>query len=161
MVQFDFDNARCIGTVVLRPNQSWTWRANKLLVYTLMCISGIIAINFTIRGLWLVLPFTVLEMSALIACLAYCVRRGRRQEVLTMSMEEVRLQQGHDRPEHEVAYPRFFARFRVEAPRHPWYDMRLALEARGERHEIGAFLSRDEKRQLVSGLRSIVHRLEG
>ncbi len=159
MVAIDFDHGRRTATVVLRPNQSWTWRANRYLLYTLMTVSGAIAVGFTMNGLWLVLPFTALEMLALLACLAYCVRRAQRQEVLTMTVDDVRLQKGHDKPELEVSYPRFFAHFHVDT-RHPWYGLRVALTSRGDEHEIGSFLSEAEKRELLRGLRNVLHQLE-
>ncbi|NJN52599.1 MAG: DUF2244 domain-containing protein, partial [Gammaproteobacteria bacterium] len=118
MVAIDYDSVHGVARVVLRPNQSWTWRANRYLLYTLIALSATIAIGFTLKGLWVVLPFTVLEMLVLFGALAYCVRRARRQEVLTMTFEDVRFEQGHDQPEHHYSYPRFFARFRVDRPTH-------------------------------------------
>jgi uncharacterized membrane protein len=160
MIDARFDDDRHVATIVLRPNRSWTWRANRYLVYTLMAVSGTIAALFTARGLWLVLPFTVLEMSVLLACLYYCVRRTHRQEVLELSPEEIVLQTGHDRPESTFRYPRFFTRVRVDAARHPWYSARISVEARGNRHVIGDFLTGEEKAELVHRLRDLIHRLE-
>jgi len=160
MIEATFDDQRHVGTIVLRPNRSWTWRANQYLVYTLMAVSGTIAIVFTARGLWVVLPFTVLEMSVLLGCLYYCVRRTHRQEVLRLSPDELVLESGHDRPERIYRCPRFFARFHVESARHPWYATRIRIEARGERHAVGDFLGNDEKRMLVRHVRDLIHRLD-
>jgi uncharacterized membrane protein len=155
-----FDPVQGLGTIVLRPNRSWTWRANRYLVYSLMTVSSLIGCGFTLRGLWVVLPFTALEMTVLLGCLYYCVRRAHRQEVLVLSNEELTLQTGHDRLEHVYRYPRFFARFHVDAARHPWYASHIRLESRGRRHEIGDFLTGDEKRELVRCMRELIHRLD-
>jgi uncharacterized membrane protein len=160
MIDASFDPIERLGTIVLRPNRSWTWRANRYLVYSLMTISGLIGIGFTLRGLWLVLPFTCLEMTVLLGCLYYCVRRTHQQEVLVLSSDELILQTGHDRLEHVYRYPRFFTRFRVDAPTHPWYSSRIRLESRGNRHDIGDFLTGEEKRELVRHVRDVIHRLE-
>ena len=160
MIATTFDPIQGLGTIVLRPNRSWTWRANRYLVYSLMTVSSLIGLGFTVRGLWLVLPFTCLEMTVLLGCLYYCVRRAHRQEVLLLSRDELVLQTGHDRLEHVYRYPRFFSRFRVDAPRHPWYSSRIRLESRDERHDIGDFLTGDEKRELVRCVRDLIHRLE-
>jgi uncharacterized membrane protein len=69
VIESHFDEARDVATIVLRPNRSWTWRANRYLVYTLLLVSGSIAVSFTLKGMWLVLPFTAIEMSVLLACL--------------------------------------------------------------------------------------------
>ena len=160
MIAATFDPAQGLGTIVLRPNRSWTWRANRYLVYSLLTVSSLIGFVFTLRGLWVVLPFTALEMTVLLGCLYYCVRRAHRQEVLVLSIDELTLQTGHDRLEHVYRYPRFFARFHVDASRHPWYTSRIRLESRGHRHEIGDFLTGDEKRELVRCMRELIHRLD-
>jgi len=160
LIAATFDADHALGTIVLRPNRSWTWRANRYLVYSLMTVSGLIGLGFTLRGLWVVLPFTCLEMTVLLYCLYYCVRRAHRQQVLVLSADELVLQTGHDRLEHVYRYPRFFARFHVDAARHPWYASHIRLESRGARHEIGDFLTGDEKRELVRCMRDLIHRLD-
>jgi uncharacterized membrane protein len=153
-----YDEGDRIGRIILRPNRSWTWRSNICFVGTLMTVSAIIATTFLIRGLWMVLPFSALEMGALTACLYYCVRRTHRQEVLTFSIDELVIEQGHREPERTYHFTRFFTRFLVEAPPHPWYEPTIAVQARGERVEIGRFLTRDEKKRLVTQLRWMVGR---
>jgi uncharacterized membrane protein len=153
-----FDESDRIGQIVLRPNRSWTWRSNTYFIGTLMCVSAIVATSFTMRGLWMVLPFSVLEMGVLTACLYYCVRRTHRQEVLTFSVDELVIEQGHREPERTYHFARFFTRFLVEPATHPWYEPTIAVQARGERVEIGRFLTRDEKKNLVTQLRWMVGR---
>ena len=83
MITSEFDNETRCGRIILRPNRSWTWRANTTFAATLMVVSLSIGIGFTWQGMWVILPFTVLELSILVACLYYCVRRTHQQEVLT------------------------------------------------------------------------------
>ena len=118
MVTAGFDEALTVGRIVLRPNRSWTWRANTCLIATLTVVSALIAGGFALRGMWMVLPFSTIEMSALLACLYYCVRRTHRQEVLTFSAEELVVEQGHRRPERTVRFERFWTRVLVEPARH-------------------------------------------
>jgi uncharacterized membrane protein len=151
-----FDEGDRIGRIILRPNQSWTWRSNVYFVGTLVVISLSVATMFALRGLWLVLPFSALEMGALLACLYFCVRRTHEQEVLTFSIDELIVEKGHRTPEQVYRFSRFFARFLVESARHPWYQDRIAVQARTERVEIGRFLTRDEKTRLVDQLRLMV-----
>jgi uncharacterized membrane protein len=158
MVDAQFDEGLRIGTIVLRPNRSWTWRANSYLIGALAAISISYATTFAVRGFWLILPFTALELSALAACLYVCVRRTHLQEVITFSVDELVVERGHRRPEHVHRFSRFFARFRVEPTVHPWYQSRIAIHARDETLEIGRFLPPDEKARLVSQLRIMVAR---
>jgi uncharacterized membrane protein len=157
MVTAHFDDRIREGQIVLRPNQSWTWRSNTYFVATLLAVSTAIAASFAMRGYWLVLPFSALEMAALFGCLYFCVRRASQQEVLTFSVDELVVEKGHQRPEHIYRYPRFFARFQVEAPQHPWYRPRIAIVVRNERLEIGQFLGAEEKKDLIGHLRHMIH----
>ena len=174
MVDAYYDQEAGLGRIVLQPNRPWTWRANSYFVATLLGISLIIAMSFAMRGLWLVIPFSILEMTALLGCLYYCVRRATVQEVLTFSADELIVETGHRRPEHVYRYQRFFSyislftfamlmrfftRFEVERPAHPWYEPRIEIRHREQRLEIGRFLRADEKRDLVGHLRNMIHLL--
>ena len=158
MIATHYDEHERIGQIILRPNRSWTWRSNTYFIGTLLTISAIVATTFALRGFWLVLPFSALEMSALIGCLYVCVRRTHAQEVLTFSADELIVEMGHRRPERIYRFARFFTRFLVEPARHPWYRNQIAILARDERVEIGRFLPQDEKSLLVKQLRLMVHR---
>ena len=156
MVAAQFDEDDRIGRIILRPNRSWTWRSNTYFLATLTTISAIVATSFMIRGYWMVLPFSMLEMSVLTACLYYCVRRAHRQEVLTFSIDELVIEKGHSQPEHVYHFSRFFTRFLIEPAKHPWYEPRIAVQARGEQVEIGRFLTSDDKTSLIKQLRLMV-----
>lgn len=160
MIRGEFDADAPRGRIVLGPNRSWTWRANILLVGTLMAVSGSVASVFAYRGFWLVLPFTFVEMSVLLASLHYCVRRTHLQEVLTFSPGHVLVERGIGTPQTRLRFDRYFARFLIRAPRHPWYRKRIALRCRGRETEIGAFLTGAEKDDLVIVLREMIQRLD-
>jgi uncharacterized membrane protein len=157
MVTAHFDERVRVGQIVLRPNRSWTWRSNTYFVTTLLVISSTTALVFALRGYWMVLPFSALEMAALLGCLYFCVRRASQQEVLTFSNDELIVEKGHGRPEQVFRFQRFFTRVMVEPPIHPWYQPRIAIVARDERLEIGQFLGAEEKTRLVGDLRRMVH----
>lgn len=160
MIACEFDSANSLGRIVLRPNRSWTWRANVYLVGTLMAVSGSVATLLAYRGMWLVIPFTVLEMSVLLACLYYCVRRTHQQEVLTFSPEYLVYERGVHRPDQRRRFQRYFTRFFVRAAPHPWYRKRVSLRCRDEELEVGSFLTVEEKDELIVQLREMIHRLD-
>lgn len=160
MITSEFDADTRAGRIILRPNHSWTWRANAAFVATLMVISLAIAISFTLQGMWVILPFTVLELSVLTACLYYCVRRTHLQEVLTFSPELLIIERGIRAPSTRLEFERFFARFFVRAARHPWYRKRVALRCRETEVEIGAFLRDEEVDTLVTLLRRMINQLD-
>jgi uncharacterized membrane protein len=160
VITTEFDQSSSIGRIVLRPNRSWTWRANTYLVGTLMVISGSVATVFALQGMWLILPFTVLELSVLLACLYYCVRRTHTQEVLTFSPDYLDVERGIRAPETRTRYQRYFTRFFVRPPLHPWYRKRVSVCCRGTEFEIGSFLNDDEKDDLIAELRTMIRQLD-
>lgn len=160
MIAWEFDAAEGAGRIVLRPNRSWSWRANAWLVATLLAVSGTIGFGFAWRGMWPILPFTMLEVVVVLACLYYCVRRTHLQEVLTFSPDYLLFERGIGRPQVRHRFQRYFTRFFVRPSEHPWYRKRIALRCRDQELEIGSFLTSDEQDDLVAALRDIIHRLE-
>jgi uncharacterized membrane protein len=160
MINAEFDENASRGQIVLKPNRSWTWRANTYLVGSLMVISGVVAGVFTVNGMWLILPFTVLEMSVLTACLYYCVRRTHTTEVLTLSKSTLVFERGVNKPTQRFDFDRYFSRFFIEAATHPWYKKRINLRCREQQFEVGSFLSNEEKDHLISQLRQMIRRLD-
>ncbi len=160
MIASEFDRAGPGGRIVLRPNRSWSWRANTYLVATLMAVSGSMASVFAYRGMWVILPFTALEMSVLLACLYYCVRRTHLQEVLTFSPDYLIFERGITRPQIRRRFQRYFTRFCVRAAEHPWYRTRVSVRCRETDLEIGSFLTSEEKEDLVAALRDMIWRLD-
>lgn len=160
MIDAEFDENAIRGQIVLKPNRSWTWRANTYLVGSLMVISGVVAGVFTVNGMWLILPFTVLEMSVLTACLYYCVRRTHTTEILTLSKSTLVFERGVNKPTQRFDFDRYFSRFFVEAATHPWYKKRINLRCREQQFEVGSFLSNEEKDHLINQLRQMIRRLD-
>ena len=160
MVQVSVDAHIPCAQIVLRPNQSWTWRANLVLLGTLATLSLAIAMGFLIHGMWLILPFTVLELMAIYFCLHYLVRRNQCQEVITFSADEVVIERGRVAAEEAHRYNRYWAHFCVIAPVLPGRDKRIAIRSHGRELEIGSFLSAADKQTLVERLRDIVLALQ-
>ncbi len=154
---FNTSNAEgFVGQIVLRPNNSMSWRATTYFLGTLMTISFMIAGAFTLNGYWVILPFTVLEMSVLGGCLYYIARRNHIQQVVRFSPEDVVIETGREHPEKRHHWQRFFTKILVNRGRYPWDPSRVTMRCRDEEQEIGSFLSSEEKDALVRDLRAMV-----
>jgi uncharacterized membrane protein len=160
MITSEFDERAHRGRIILRPNRSWTWRANTTFVATLLAVSLSIGIGFTLQGMWVILPFTLLEVALLAGALYYCVRRTHQQEVLTFLPDALILERGIRRPDVRLEFQRYFTRFFVKGPRHPWYRKRVALRCRDTELEIGRFLRTEEIDDLVRQLRAMINQLD-
>jgi len=160
MISCEFDDRDTSACIILQPNRSWTWRANVYFIATLMVVSLTMAGFFTGKGFWMILPFTVLEIAVLTASLYYCVRRTHITEVLRLNRDRLIFERGVRRPALRLELERYFTRFFVQPARHPWYKKRIELKCRDRALEVGQFLTDEEKDELVSKLRQIIHRLD-
>lgn len=137
---------------VVRPNRSLTWAQAAALFGLCTLVSLGIGVAFHLRGLPLVLPFSGLEMLALGAALYVSMRRGSRQEVISIGPERVTLERGYRYP-HEVQHlPRAWVQVVLESPPGRWHPSRLKLRSHGREVEIGTFLTEDERRALGAEL---------
>jgi uncharacterized membrane protein len=155
MVVTDIDETSRTGTIILRPNHSWSWRANVLFLSVLMVVSMTIAIGFLFAGAWVILPFSILEMTVVAFCIHYSVKQCKRQEVITISDYEVKIEQGIRGPSHVQTFIRMWATWFVHKPRHPWDPVSLVIRSHGQELEIGSFLNRRDKTDLVSQLKKV------
>ena len=145
-----------VGQIVMQPNNSMTWQATQYFLFTLMTISLTMSTVFLLSGYWVILPFSILEMGVLCACFYYIVRRNQTLEVVRFSADEVVIEVGRKAPETRLVWQRFFTKVMVHPPKHPWHASRIALRCRGEEHEIGSFLTAEDKQTLVSEMRRMI-----
>ncbi len=150
------EHRRYVGQLVLRPNNSMGWRATTYFLATLMLLSFAIATVFTLHGYWMIIPFTILEMSILSACLYHFLRRNFIQEVVTFTADEVLIEVGRRKPECQRCWQRVFTKVMVQKAKHPWYSNRIALRCREEEREIGSFLTSADNNALVRDLYALI-----
>ena len=92
MILTDIDDMRHTGVIVLRPNNSWSWRANVLFLTAFMVLSLVISTGFLMAGAWVILPFSLLEIIIVGSCIYYSVNQCSRQEVITVTDHEVKIE---------------------------------------------------------------------
>ena len=156
MVRAEINDATHTGRIVLKPNYSWPWRYNLYLLYTLMAVSLTIGIAFLLMGAWIILPYSILELSVLGACMYYCALQCNRQEVITVSEDKVLIERGSRTPSECWNYHRLWAKFLVQPPRHPWDPAIISIRSHGKELELGSFLSKRDKTELVAHLKRVV-----
>ena len=156
MISANIDDNSQTGQIILQPNYSWPWRYNLYLLYTLTGISLSISIGFALLGAWVVLPYCVLELVVLGACMHYCVWQCSKREVITVSEEDVRIEKGINRPSESWDYQRHWAKFLVQKPRHSWDPAIVSIRSHGKETELGSFLNKPDKTELIRQLKRVV-----
>ena len=156
MINIDKIHSAHSYRLVLSPNRSISWH-ELVLCYGLMSLLSLaIGLFFAMQGLWLVLPFSGLEMLALGLGLYLVSRDTNRREVITFDNAKVRIEKGRyhcDRVwEFNAVWVRLNDRFadQVETKR------KLELGSHGNYVEVGDFLSDIEKDELAFQLKGCI-----
>lgn len=139
--------------IVLQPNQSATWRTNKLVLLAIAVPSLGIAVGFALLGAWPILPFAGLELAALASALYYVNWKLQYRHVITLSEDRLRIDKGFYAPRQSWEFKRTDSGLAVTPERHPWEGPQLSLHSRSERVPVGEFLNREDCLQLLGLLR--------
>lgn len=156
MIDANIDDQSHTGQIVLKPNASFTWAANLYLLYTLMAVSLVIGVGFALRGAWMILPYSVFELTVLAICIYICAQNCNRQEVITVREHDVTIERGIRHPSETWNYHRLWAKFLVKPAKHPWDGQTVMITSHGNELELGSFLSRKDKIELIACLKRVV-----
>ncbi|MBT8126018.1 MAG: DUF2244 domain-containing protein [Gammaproteobacteria bacterium] len=158
MVYSEFNPVTGNGYIVLKPNNSATWRFNMMVVASLALIGLLISTFFFVQGLWVIAPFSGLELLMLLTCLYLCTRSNIQTEVIKFSPDKVIVEQGRTFAEKSWEYHRTWAKIFVRKPKHRGHPDQIVIRSHGKELELGSFLNKDDKEALVKKLRHIIYR---
>lgn len=143
----------------ISPNCSISWR-ELLAFYLLTCVIALgIGIFFTLAGMWLVLPFSGLEMIALGTVLYLTSRKVHRREVITLDPDRVVIEKGISRIDQSWEFETVGTRLIDEKNGPRGSRRKLVLGAHGNYVEIGEFLDNLEKDELAFRLKDCIIRV--
>ncbi|MDH3386559.1 MAG: DUF2244 domain-containing protein [Gammaproteobacteria bacterium] len=159
MVSIDKVNTSDSYRFVLSPNCSISWH-ELVLLYIFTCVVALaIGIFFTIQGMWLVLPFSGLEMLALGACLYLTSRKVYRKEVITLDQRRIRIEKGVQQVSQSWEFETPWIRLIDEQTGARDRQRKLAIGSHGNYVEVGAFLDNSEKERLAFQLKDCIIRV--
>jgi len=127
-------------------------------VASLAFIATLISTFFLLQGLWLIAPFSGLEVLALLGCLYLCARSSIQTEVIKFKPDTVIIEQGRTFAERSWEYHRSWAKIFVRKPRHRGHPDQVVIRSHGKELELGSFLNKEDKARLVKKLRKIIYR---
>ena len=157
MVQADINQDTGNGIIILTPNNSASWRFNMMVLGSLAAISAVISIFFLVQGLWLILPFSGFEILAVYSGLYICVHANFTTEVITFRDHLVTVERGRRAIDNTWEYQRSWAKIFVRNPKLRGYPKKIVIRSHGRELEIGSFLSKDDKEQLIKKLKHVVY----
>jgi uncharacterized membrane protein len=157
MVRAEIDQNTGTGTIVLSPNNSASWRFNMMFIASQAVIASVIAILFLLDGLWLILPFSGLEILALFSGLYLVVRNNFTTEVLTFKDHVLTVERGHSIIENSWEYQRLWTKIFVRDPAFRGHPRKIVIRSHGKELEINAFLNKSDKEVLIKKLKRIIY----
>ncbi|NRR33338.1 DUF2244 domain-containing protein [Oxalobacteraceae bacterium] len=120
------------------------------LAYALLSLlSFAVALSFYLLGVWQVLFFTVLEMSAVAFAFLYAARHAADYELVELSVDGLLVLSVSAGREQRIHFDPYWTRVSLAATP----GALIALEARGARVQLGRFVGEQRRRQFVRELR--------
>ena len=160
MVKIESNKEKDFHRILIRPNQSISWKSSIafILVIAFTCLT--IGLGFAYVGATLILPFAGLEVLFVGICVYLVLNKTSQQEVITLSKDKLIIEKGAYKIKQVWEYFRLWSYISVERPRHPWYPAHIVVTSKGERVPLGDFLNEQEKEELVSNLEDIIQDLK-
>ncbi len=141
--------------LVLSPNQSLSNMQVLRTLCTLFGLSTVIAVTFLSFGVWVVVPFTAMEMFALGAAFYWVRWRQSYREVLTINGDNICLETGIGRP--TASWAAVGHRFQLLIDEARCWPRQITLYLCSEAGfvELGGCLNASDKKLLIDKLRTM------
>lgn len=140
--------------LIAQPNQSASWRLNKIIIAIFIIWWSIVCSVFLFKGLWPVLPFAGIEIGGLAIALYFVCWKLQQRHVLRFGEQQLTLQKGAYYPRFTWQFPRDAVSLSVEVQNHPWDPLKIFLCSRDLQIPLGNFLSKDDSKKLLALLRA-------
>lgn len=121
-----------------------------LKAYLALCAASLlVAVYFVFHGAWVILVFAVLEMLAVGAAFVYFGRHAGDSEIVSLGDEGLVVELVEAQRVHQYRFDPRRTRIAIPELRHRL----IALEANGDRIEVGRFLTERKRHQFAHELR--------
>lgn len=156
MVESNLDVTNIQGQIIVSPNMSGDWRITKLCLWIISGLVLLIGATFSLLGLWLVFPFAGLEVIALVSLMVWVAHQCRRKQVITFEDNRIQVEKGYRTPGLSWDSELFFTRLLIYKPMYRGHLCRIFLRSKEQKLEIGEFLNEQDKKRLITELRSVI-----
>lgn len=158
MIRFDKFPSDKGYRLIVTPNRSLSWR-HTVIFFVITCVLAlIIGLVFSLQGMWLVLPFSGIEMMALGTALYITARKTHYREVITAIGDSVKIEKGIRNVKQNWVFERNWVRLVDETADVSAGYRKIALGSHGSYVEVGGFLSEMEKDELAFRLKGCIIR---
>ena len=139
----------------LAPHCSLSARGAALFFASVCVPTFGIAGAATVLGYWPILPFAGAEIALLAWALKTNMARRFEHEHIEVTESEVVIEQSRGTPR-RIVFPRHWSQVKIRRPKSPLHRGQLVIESHGRSHEVGKFLTEEERRQLAAQLKLLI-----
>jgi uncharacterized membrane protein len=126
------------------------------LFFATVCVPTLgVAGTATVLGYWPILPFAGAELVFLAWALKSNMARRFESEHIEVTETEVVVERDRGTPR-RIVFPRHWAQVKIRRPKSPLHRGQLVIELHGRGHEVGKFLTEEERRQLAAELQLLI-----
>jgi uncharacterized membrane protein len=137
----------------LAPHCSLSVRGATLFFISVCVPTFGVAGAATVLGYWPILPFAGAEIALLGWALKTNMARRFEREHIEITETEVVIEQSRGTPR-RIVFQRHWSRVKIRRPNSP--PSSLVIESHGRCHEVGKFLTEEERRQLAAELKLLI-----
>ena len=142
----------------IRPNNSYHHTSWIWLLGGLGILSVGVAIRFALLGLWMILPFAILDLIAVAVLVQFSRHKSAFAEKVRITDDTVEIFHLQKNNDQRWSFPLYWTKVNLQAPEHHWYPNRLMLGASGKWVEIGQCLTDAERSALSLGIQDEIRR---
>ncbi len=143
------------GQIILQPNRSASWPTNKRVIVSLGAATMIIAVSWSLAGVWMVLPFAGLEIGLLSYFLIRVSHTIRQQQVIRITSERICIDTDRWRQTQQWISARAQTHVVIIKPRHSLDGPSFLLCEAETSIRLGDFLNKEDREALRSLLLSL------
>lgn len=140
---------------VLTPNRSLPRAGFWAVMAAVTLISTALGVVFALQGAWPIFGFFGLDVALLYLAFRLSYRSGRLTETVRLTVNELHVRRLSARGRAaEWRINPYWVRVEIDEAAEPGHGNPLVLVSHGERVEIGAFLSPEERLEFANALKS-------
>ncbi len=144
----------------ITPNRSLSSRGMVLVISAFGVVLGLLALRLAWMGLWLVIPFLLLDLLAVAAAFYWIRKKNNLRESVRIDKKCLQIKHHEHRKAKSWEFDLNWVKVDLQKNAHPWQPSRLLIGSHGKWVELASFLTDDERADLSYALnRSIDEQL--
>ena len=116
MVKIESNKEKDFHRILIRPNQSISWKSSIVFILVIAFTCLTIGLGFAYVGATLILPFAGLEVLFVGICVYLVLNKTSQQEVITLSKDKLIIEKGAYKIKKVWEYFRLWSTFLLKGP---------------------------------------------